>query len=245
MTTLGNIFLIVDMAQLIRQGAGGDYLGYWPPQWNENYPSQIKIYDTVDDKVYYVDGALRINHTSRMTKTRHPIQNGAPISDHAYREPSRVVIEAVFSDVLQDFNKDSKARLYTDDSTKSISAYGAFIFLQRSKHPITLTTKLAEYTGMLIEDIETPDDISTKYGLRMRVTFEEVLTALVSIGSATSAAPNITKKTPRGIVQSNSLTKQITNTVKNRLLSKYTVTGVGSLLGRVTNPIDILVGSII
>ncbi len=246
---LNDIFLIVDMSQLLYQGFGEDYAGYWPPQWNENYPSQIKIYDTVDDKVYYVDGALRINHTSRMTKTRHPIQNGAPISDHAYREPSRVVIEAVFSDVLQDFNKDSKARLYTDDSTKSISAYGAFIFLQRSKHPITLTTKLAEYTGMLIEDIETPDDISTKYGLRMSITFEECLTALISasgsVNSKSSANPNTTKKTPRGIVQSPSLTTQITNTVKNRLLSKYTVTGVGSLITSTPRSISTLLEGLV
>ena len=237
---LQDVFLIVDLAQQLYEGFGGEYNGYWPPQWTEDYPSQIKIYDPVDNKTYYIDGALRIDHISRMTKTRHPIQNGAPISDHAYREPNRVVVDVMFTDVLQDYKT-----FYTDGPTKSIAAYDAFIKLQRSKHPITLTTKLAEYAGMLINDIETPDDVSTKYGLRMRVTFEEVLTALVSIGSATSAAPNITKKTPRGIVQSNSLTKQITNTVKNRLLSKYTVTGVGSLLGRVTNPIDILVGSII
>ena len=243
---LQDVFLIVDLAQQLYEGFGGEYNGYRPPQWTEDYPSQIKIYDPVDNKTYYIDGALRIDHISRMTKTRHPIQNGAPISDHAYREPNRVVVDVMFTDVLQDFNNDLKAVLYTDGPTKSIAAYDAFIKLQRSKHPIILTTKLAEYAGMLINDIETPDDVSTKYGLRMRVTFEEVLTALVSIGSATSAAPNITKKTPRGIVQSNSLlTKKITNTVKNRLLSKYTVTGVGSLLGGVTNPIDILVGSII
>ena len=232
MTTLGNIFLIVDMAQLISQGAGGDYLGYWPPQWSKSdYPSQIKIYDTVDDKTYYIDGSLRTEHSNRMTKTRHPIQNGTPISDHAYREPSRVTLEVVFTDVLQDFKT-----LYTDSSTKSISAYSAFIALQRSKHPITLTTKLAEYTGMLIEDIQAPDDLTTQYGLKMMVTFEECFTAFLT-KSKTSANSNITKKTPRGIVQAPSLQTQITNIVKNRLMSKYTVTrvitGVDTLLGAI------------
>lgn len=220
MADLNNIFLIVDMAQLIAQGAGGDFLGYWPPQWNKNdYPSQIKIYDTIDNKTYYVDGSLRTEHSNRMTKTRHPIQNGTPISDHMYREPSRVILEAVFTDVLQDFKT-----LYTDSSTKSISAYGAFIALQRSKHPITLTTKLAEYTGMLIEDIQAPDDFTTQYGLKMMITFEECLTAFLT-KSKTSANSNTTKKTPRGIVQTPPLLNQITNIVKNRLMSKYTVTG--------------------
>ena len=84
--------------------------------------------------------------------------------------------------------------------TKSVAAYNALVALQESREPLTVTTRLKRYENMLIEQIHTPDDISTYYALRATVTMSQLITSEVS-EETVSAREHVTKTTNRANVQ--------------------------------------------
>jgi len=126
-------------------------------------------------------------HTDRLTKTKHPVEAGASITDHAYKEPAEVVIRCGWS------NASLKALLgivtgFFRGGTMSKSDYVSGIYsqllkLQESREPIAIATPLRQYENMLITSLQATRDPKTSQVLSVLATCEELL--IVSTRSAT------------------------------------------------------------
>lgn len=128
---------------------------------------------------YLFDAYFNINHESTLSITKHPIQTGSNISDHAFIEPNVLSFEVGMSDVMKDIST-SNYESFSSDATRSITAYKILKQLQTNRIPINVYTKLWNYTNMLIETISAPDNNETAYALKASVTLKETLVASVS-----------------------------------------------------------------
>ena len=169
--------------------------GYRPRDWDMVDPVQMVLVRSNIGGLFF-DAIMTTETEETLTITSHPVQNGANIADHAYREPTRITMEIFMSDVMQ-------ARYpgqFNEFLGKSVSAYRRLLDLQRARIPFTVQTRLGSYQNMLIENITAPDDVSTKDGLRCTVTMREVLVAKVSTVKV-SAREWVTGSTKRGPVE--------------------------------------------
>ena len=144
--------------------------------------------------LYAFDAEILIEHHQLLRRTQHPVQTGASISDHAYIEPARLVLDIGMSDVMAAFYSPST---WTGSSSKSVSAYQTMLALQFSRIPLTITTRLRTYQSMLIESLMPLDSHKTIQGLRMRVEFGQIFMATVT-QTEDSARPQDTQETNLG-----------------------------------------------
>ena len=172
---------------------------YRPAQWTEpavttlTYPGQqsslpqysptgIAATLPANQTVYVFDAVIRLEHDQRLTKTKHPVQTGSNISDHAYMEPAEVVLDIRMSDAMDSYTQGQ----WSGGTAKSVTCYQIMLALQYSRVPLTLTTKLRTYSNMIIEDLSADDTVKTVYGLSFRVRFSEIFvanTALVPLST--------------------------------------------------------------
>jgi hypothetical protein len=172
---------------------------------------------------YFFDAVLSADHYTELVITRHPVQSGASIVDHAYAEPARVVLEVGFSDVMDSFTSGQ----YASNSSKSVSAYQTFVRLQKGRLPITLTTHLQTYENMLIKSIRAADTNMTVQGAKMTIIFEQIIIAQTSTQQV-SARPNQSNSTNTGSEQPTS--------VPPSMQVSHTPSGIGTSSSSNPNP---------
>ena len=119
---------------------------------------------------FYFDAVFSTEHSSNVTVTEHPVQVGAPISDHAYQEPHEVTMEIGMSDAMVGVGNDH-----------SVNAYNTLRQIMAKREPIKLVTRLWTYQNMVLTSISAPDDQTTMYGLRATVMFKSVNIVKVSV----------------------------------------------------------------
>lgn len=139
----------------------------------------------------YFDAVFRTDHTKELTKTEHPVEYGADITDHAFIEPDKVSIEIGMSDVVS-------------GSGSSVNLYEALRELQATREPLPVVTRLHTYENMLITSISAPDDYTTTFGLKATIYLEEILlvhTGTVQVAPRASSEPHKTNATNNGTQQ--------------------------------------------
>jgi len=149
---------------------------------------------------YFFDAVLKTDHSDRLKITEHPVESGASITDHAFKEPRELSMEIGMSDVCTSFIDGQ----FAQKDSRSISAYDILTQLQDSRIPLRVYTRLGVYDNMLIEIITSPDDYKTLFGLRVSIGFREILvvtTATITLPNRTSNAPNKTGSTNQGSSQ--------------------------------------------
>lgn len=132
-------------------------------------------FDTGREKLIF-DAIFSIQHESTTNITEHPIQTGASVADHAYEEPSKLTFDIGMSDVMESIIPGQ----FSDNNSRSISAYEKLRELQSQRLPLSVVTKLWSYSNMLIETISTVEDSKTTYGLRATVTLKQVFVVNVN-----------------------------------------------------------------
>lgn len=184
------------VTQVSTEGAQSNILFGEPSGSNDqSVPQTIRQTQTAST-TYFFDAVMRAEHTQDLTETRHPIQIGASVIDHAYMNPAVITLEIGMSDVMGRFASGQ----YTSNNSKSISAYQTFKSIQRQRLPITLNTRLDTYDNMLIRRIQAVDNKSTKFGLRAEITFGQIITASLA-QQTVSARPDATDTTNEGTKQ--------------------------------------------
>jgi hypothetical protein len=145
---------------------------------------------------YFFDAFFRVDHTSKLNITQHPIETGADVSDHAYMEASELIIEIGMSDTAKSMVKGQ----FSDGKSRSVTAYKLLKELQQQRVPLQIHTRLANYKNMLIESISAPDDYKTQYSLKVTVTFKEIMIASTKTVKV-SARAQVTDSTNLGNVE--------------------------------------------
>lgn len=95
-----------------------------------------------------VDAVLTEDHSSTLTITRHPVENGTDIADHSYLEPKKVKMTC-------GIEGRGSSRTGEGRTTKT---YEALLALQASRKPFDLVTGLRVYKNMLIDNLEVARD---------------------------------------------------------------------------------------
>ncbi len=169
-----------------------------PPQWSGQYPDipiPVVITDYRGD-MYVFDAVFKLEHTTSLRTTDHPIQTGANVVDHSYQLPERLMCEIGMSDAMDAYYQDQ----WQEYSAKSVSAYKKLKEIQYSRMPLTIDTRLNTYRNMVIEHMHAPDDFKTVYGLRCVITLKQLITAQVK-ATKVSVRPHASNKTSGGVKQ--------------------------------------------
>ncbi|MBD8451883.1 phage baseplate protein [Serratia rubidaea] len=147
-------------------------------------------------------------HSDTLQITEHPVEIGAAVNDHAYRQPSEVIMELGFSGggSLLDFANTSTLGLSLGISPRE--TYQRILDLQKDRIPFDVTTGKRQYKNMLIKAIEVTTDKTSENVLMCVLTLKEVIISQtqqttvaeksqMTDGVSTSAVQNSGTKTPK------------------------------------------------
>ena len=116
---------------------------------------------------FYFDAVFKTEHHAGTKVTEHPVQIGAAISDHAYREPDELMLEIGMTDVNGDGNS---ANMF-----KQLKA------LMLTQEPFTVVTRLDTYENMLITSLSAPDDYTTMFAFKASLVLKQVRVVSVAV----------------------------------------------------------------
>ncbi len=115
-------------------------------------------------------------HRDEMQITQHPVELGAPITDHCYKMPPMIEMRACWSD------SSAQAIGYVQE------VYQALLALQVSRQPFNVSTGKRQYTNMLFRSLLVRTDETSEYALMTIAVAQQVL--LTSVTTTANAAPN-------------------------------------------------------
>lgn len=152
-------------------------------------------------------------HTDTLTITEHPVEQGAPITDHAYKNPaelsmrigwsaSSLALDSVVSSVVESV----KAGKLTTPKVKSVrDIYEDLLRLQASRQPFDVSTGKRLYKDMLIKALSTTTDVSSENSLIVNVLLRQVIIVQTRVTRLSASSQKDPSKTApivdRGVVQ--------------------------------------------
>lgn len=110
---------------------------------------------------------IREQHRDDMAVTDHPVEHGADISDHAYKQPAQLVLDIGFSNSSEDA---------AGDEGYVTSIYEQLRALQNPPQLLEVVTGKRSYQNMLITSIAVVTDEKTEAVLAASVTLREIIT---------------------------------------------------------------------
>jgi len=156
-------------------------------------PISTFVYAKTNIGGWFFDALLQGTHTSTLTTTDHPIQEGSSVTDFAYLQPRTISLNIGMSDVAQSFIPGQ----FSGGSSRSVEAFKVLQQLQQLRIPIQVYTRLGLYQNMLVETLTAQDDHTTTHGLRCTVEMKELLVATVQVVKI-SANPGTTDNSKKG-----------------------------------------------
>lgn len=134
------------------------------------------------------DAVVRELHEDELVITEHPVEQGATISDHAYKLPAK--LELIYAWAA------GSPQNTTQDVSFLKNLYQQFLNIQASQTFCTVNTGKRIYQNMLMKSIRVTEDKETENSLIISVTMQEILLATTQIvplsSSAVQAMPNRT-----------------------------------------------------
>lgn len=140
-----------------------------------------------------VNTTISENTNDTLTITKQPVQQGASIVDHAYKEPTTLSMSILLSDNLN-------LTSFLPDLSK---IYTQMLNLQSSRVPFDIITPKRVYKNMLMATLSVTTDKATENILSINASFQEVIIVNISTttvprtSQALSAATEGTQKTGR------------------------------------------------
>lgn len=108
-------------------------------------------------------------HHDELVITDHPVEQGAAISDHAYKKPSELTMTIGWSN-------SSLASIGTlQFGNYSSSTYSDLLTLQKQRIPFDVSTGKRKYSNMLIQTLDTTTDAKTENSLIVTLHCREVI----------------------------------------------------------------------
>lgn len=132
------------------------------------------------------DVTIEEHHSDRLVITEHPVEQGASITDHAYKRPAEVSMRVGWS------NSSSVNQFGSEDYVRQV--YDALIQLQGTRQPMTVMTGKRLYQTMLIESVDLENTAATEYSLFCNVRLKQIVivslqTAQIASSSAIASDP--------------------------------------------------------
>jgi len=102
-----------------------------------------------------VNVIIRESHTSSLGITQIPVETGAKITDHAYKEPKQVELD------------------FADEG--AANTWDALVRFQEKREPFIMMTGLYQYKNMLIKELRAERDESTFRILKGTALLQEII----------------------------------------------------------------------
>lgn len=127
-----------------------------------------------------IDLQVVINESTSdiLTITKQPVQQGAPITDHAYKEPTVYSVTAFFPDNIFV----SLSKVYQD-----------LLDLQNAMTPFVVVTPKRVYPSMLLAALSQTTDKQTENCLSVSMSFQQV----IIVNVVTTQLPRSKQRTPK------------------------------------------------
>lgn len=153
-------------------------------------------------------------HTDDVTITKHPVDTGANISDHAFAEPAMITCTFGWSDSSRLINElmsgiasgglsgaagAVQSLLKGKETTKDV--YAKLLELKNKRTPLKLSTSKRVYDCVLIQHLQTVTSVDTENSAIIEVTFVEIKVAkarTVTLTEITQANASKTAGTNHG-----------------------------------------------
>lgn len=165
-----------------------------------------------------IQATIEETHESRLNVTRHPVEDGADITDHSFLEPKEVIMHCgwsnsspdalaqVINSGIQSFQSGGLSSLFSDLTAPNgdfvSGVYSQILALQATRQPFSIVTSLRSYDDMLIRHIRVTRDHKSVNALMVHVTCSQVI--LVST-SSTSVPPIANQLIPANTADFSSL----------------------------------------
>lgn len=104
------------------------------------------------------DVTIEEKHKDETQITNHPVDQGSPISDHAYKEPPELNIKVGWSGTQLELSV----------------IYQGLLLLQDQFIRLVVMTGKRLYTDMLIKSVNTTTDLTTENALILEINFKKV-----------------------------------------------------------------------
>lgn len=166
--------ILVTGAQVAASVGGELVSAYFSPKRSINSSvGSFSAYVTLDEK-----------HHDELVITDHPVEQGASISDHAYKKPAEVTLTLAWS------NSSLSSVTSMQFGNYAASAYKQLIALQASRMPFDLSTGKRRYKNMLITSISVTTDAKTENSLVATIHCREVIIVQTATTQLQQLAPS-------------------------------------------------------
>lgn len=184
-----------------------------------------------DGTQIFFDATVSENHSSSLTLTDHPVEEGAVVTDHAQSNPDELTINGIISNrpivVLASLN----ARPSVQGGDPAARAEDAFREFERLKNTVTLlfvSTEIKDYEDMIIVDVIAPRDASTRHILDITLKLRKFRKATVeSVEAPEPVEPVHKAKRKRGKQQMKEASPEVNEKSGSLLASWATSLGGG------------------
>jgi hypothetical protein len=133
------------------------------------------VYISQGDKVYWFDAVVKAQHTSNLKIEDDPANaKGEKYTNNATIEPKELALDIAMSDCISTIDD-----LTAGSGTRSVNAYQKLVELQKSRVMLGVSTRLFDYTRMLIKSIVAVEDNTNPEGLTASINLREVLEVVV------------------------------------------------------------------
>ena len=145
------------------------------------------------------------SHRDELAVTEHPVENGAAISDHAYRRPAELTIRCAWSNspsnsgysgavvgaiqgTIQGVKSITNQALGTAYSETQVRAvYAKLLEALQARALIDIYTGKRNYTNMLLQALSTSTNETTENSLVITAAFRQVIIANTQVIGAAPA----------------------------------------------------------
>jgi hypothetical protein len=108
------------------------------------------------------DVTIEEAHDDQITATKHPVEAGAAITDHSYKEPAKLTLRVGWSD---SGNYDG----YVSD------VYASLLTLQQARGLLNVYTGKRVYQNMLLVGLTTMTDEKNEYSMMVVARLDEII----------------------------------------------------------------------
>ena len=144
--------------------------------------------------------------TDRVTITRHPVEQGAEITDHAYVEPAELQLRFGATNSSQDAG---------GDESYVTNLYTQVLALKDARETIQVQTGQRLYDDMVIESIEKTTDERTEAALMLVVILRQIIIVETQVTSNNqSKDPSALADAQKNLAPVNNGAKQSTPTTQ-------------------------------
>lgn len=151
-----------------------------------------------------LDASVQETHVANVEVTKHPVEQGAAISDHAREEPETVTIEGLVSNTpIGEAERRAAGDQVKGQPGRASQALEQLLQMKKARELIDLVTGLRTYSNMLMTGLTIPRNAKQGEVLQFSAQFIQVRV----VRSETAKLTSIPKKPTTKVKKSNQVTK--------------------------------------